>query len=640
MNMLKKPNLGGTGLALVAALFIGILLLANHLLRGAKLDLTADNLYTIADGTENIVKGLKEPVNLYFFFSEKTAGSNPVVRNHGVRVRELLEELVSRSDGKLTLKIVDPQPFSEEEDRANELGITSSTINAGGDKLYMGLAATNSVDGKEAIGFLDPRLEEQLEYDVAKLIHKLSTAKKPVVGWLSSLPMGGDFDMQTGRQRPPSAVYQQVEQLYQVRTLEPSLTSVDADVDVLVVIHPKNLPPPALYAIDQYALRGGHLLVFVDPRAEADPSAAGDPNDPMAQMQADRSSNLAPLFKAWGVDYSPSQVVVDLEHGLEVAMRQGEPPSQHIAILGLNHEAMAKDVITGQIDSVNLATAGSLKAIKTEGVDQDGASGLTFEPLMHTGQKAGLLPVQRFAMLTDPGTLKDGFAPTGEFTLAARITGKARSAFADGAPAGVTAPADALKESAQPLNVVIIADTDLLTDFMWVQQANFFGQTVFQPFANNGELVWNAIDNLGGSGDLISIRARAAYSRPFERVEALKRNADAQLRVKEQQLQQQLQQTEEKLTQLQTSQPGGNEALLTPEMAQAIENFQKQKLQIRKDLRETRAGLDKDIKALGWKVKLVNMLLMPALIISVGLLVALWRKRRRTAIAMLKRNAA
>jgi ABC-type uncharacterized transport system involved in gliding motility auxiliary subunit len=259
---------------------------------------------------------------------------------------------------------------------------------------------------------------------------------------------------------------------------------------------------------------------------------------------------------------------------------------------------------------------------------------------MHTGQKAGLLPVQRFAMLADPGTLKDGFAPTGEFTLAARITGKARSAFADGPPAGVTAPADALKESAQPLNVVIVADTDLLTDFMWVQQANFFGQTVFQPFANNGELVWNAIDNLGGSGDLISIRARAAYSRPFERVEELKRNADAQLRVKEQQLQQQLQQTEEKLTQLQTTQPGGNEAILTPEMAQAIDNFQKEKLQIRKDLRETRAGLDKDIKALGWKIKLVNMLLMPALIVGVGLLVALWRKRRRNAIAMLRRNAA
>src|SRR5688572_5689088 len=335
MNMLKKPNLGGTGLALVAALFIGILLLANHLLRGAKLDLTADNLYTIADGTENIVKGLKEPVNLYFFFSEKTAGSNPVVRNHGVRVRELLEELVSRSDGKLTLKIVDPQPFSEEEDRANELGITSSTINAGGDKLYMGLAATNSTDGKEAIPFLDPQLEEQLEYDVAKLIHKLSSAKKPVVGWLSSLPMQGDFDMQTGRPRPPWVVYAQVEQLYTVRNLEPSLTTIGNDVDVLVLVHPKELPPAARYAIDQFAMRGGHILAFVDPSAQADQSGA-DPNNPMAQFAADKSSHLEPLLASWGLEFKSDQVVADLERGLTVSMREGEAPSQHIAILGFD----------------------------------------------------------------------------------------------------------------------------------------------------------------------------------------------------------------------------------------------------------------------------------------------------------------
>lgn len=631
--MLKKPNLGGTGLALIAVLFVGILLVANHLLRGAKIDLTADKLYTIADGTENIIRGLKEPVNLYFFFSEKTAASNPVIRNHGIRVRELLEELVARSDGNLTLKVIDPQPFSEEEDRANELGINSTTMNASGDKLYMGLAATNSTDGKESIGFLDPRLEEQLEYDVAKLIHKLSTAKKPVVGWLSSIPMGGDFDMQTGRPRPPAAVYQQIEQLYTVRTLEPELTSVDADVDVLVLVHPKHLAPAALYAIDQFALRGGHVLAFVDPRAEADPSA-GDPSNPMAQMQADRSSDLAPLFKAWGVEYNPGDVVADLDHGLEVAMRQNEPPSQHIAILGLDAENMANDVITAQLDSVNFATAGSLKAAKVDGAE------LTFEPLIRTGKRAGILPVQRFAMLVDPSTLKDGFAPTGEFTVAARITGKTKSAYPDGPPEGATAPDNALEESAEPLNVVVIADTDLLTDFMWVQQANFFGQAIFQPFANNGELVWNAIDNLGGSSDLISIRARAAYSRPFERVQALKRNADAQLRVKEQQLQQQLEQTEEKLTQLQSSQPRGNEAILTPEMAQAIENFQQEKLRIRKELRETRAGLEKDIRALGWKLKLVNILLVPALVTALGLLVALWRKKRRNAIAMLRKGSA
>jgi ABC-type uncharacterized transport system involved in gliding motility auxiliary subunit len=371
--------------------------------------------------------------------------------------------------------------------------------------------------------------------------------------------------------------------------------------------------------------------VFVDPRAEADPSAQADPGNPMAQMQADRSSNLS-LLKTWGVDYDPGQVVADLEHGLEVGMREGEAPSQHIAILGLDQTAMAKDVITGQIDRVNLATAGSLK--KAEG------STLSFEPLIHTGKKSGLLPVQRFAMLVDPGTLKDGFAPTGEFVVAARITGKAQSAFAAAPPAGVTPAADALKESAQPLNVVVVADTDLLTDFMWVQQANFFGQTVFQPFANNGELVWNAIDNLGGSSDLISIRARAAYSRPFERVEALKRNADAELRVTEQQLQQRLQQTEETLTKLQSSQPGGGDAILTPDMAREIERFQEQKLSIRKELRATRAGLEQDIKSLGWKLKLLNMLLMPVLLTILGLLVALWRKRRRHAIAMLRKGSA
>jgi ABC-type uncharacterized transport system involved in gliding motility auxiliary subunit len=635
-TMLKKNSLGAGGLALVGVLFIGIMLLANHLLRGAKIDLTADNLYTVSQGTKNIVRGLKEPVNLYFFFSEEAVDKNPALRNHGVRVRELLEELVSLSGGTLTLKVVDPQPFSEEEDRANELGITSSTINASGDKLYMGLAATNSTDGKGAIPYLDPRREEQLEYDVAKLVHELSAAKKPVVGWLSSLPMGGDFDMQTGRQRPPLAVYQQIEQLYELRALEPTLTAVDADVNVLVLVHPKNLPPPALYAIDQYALRGGHILVFVDPRSEADPAAAADPGNPMAQMQAARSSDLAPLFKAWGVDYDPGQVVGDLERGLAVAMREGEAPAQHIAILGLDATAMGKDVVTAQIDSVNLATAGSLKPLAAP---QAGTT-LTFEPLMRSGKQAGLLPVQRFAMLTDPGTLKDGFKPTGEFVVAARVTGKTKSAFADGPPPGVAAAAGALKESAEPLNVVIVADTDLLTDFMWVQQANFFGQIVFQPFANNGELVWNAIDNLGGSNDLISIRARAAYSRPFERVEALRRNADAELRAKEQQLQQELQQTEETLTKLQTSQPGGNDAILSPEMAREIERFQDQKLRIRKELRATRAGLAEDIEALGRRLKAVNTLLMPGILIGLGLMVALWRKRRRHAIAMLRKGSA
>jgi ABC-type uncharacterized transport system involved in gliding motility auxiliary subunit len=634
--MFKKSHLGTGGLAVVGLLFVGIMLLANLLLRGAKFDLTSDNLYTISDGTERIVHGLKEPVNLYFFFSEKTATPIPQLRNHGVRVRELLEELVSRSDGKLTLRAIDPQPFSEEEDRAQELGVTSMPLGATGDKLYLGLAATNSTDGKEAIAFLDPQLEEQLEYDVAKLIHKLSSAKKPTIGWLSSLPMQGDFDMQTGRPRPPWVVYGQIEQLYTVRNLESSLTSIASDIDVLVIVHPKDLPPAALYAIDQFAMRGGRILAFVDPNAQQDQSGA-DPNNPMAQMSADKSSRLEPLLASWGLEFKPDQVVADLERGITVSMREGEPPSQHIAILGFDQKSMTKDMITARLDSITMATAGSLTAIAAAKM---GSAKITVEPLIKTSSQAGLIPVQRIVMMSDPGSLRDGFKPTGEIIVAARVNGTGVSAFPDGPPPGVAASPDALKASAQPLNVVVIADSDLLSDFMWVQQRNFFGQTIAQPFANNGELVWNALDNLGGSNDLISIRGRAAYSRPFERVEELRRTADARFRSTEQQLETELQQTEEQLNKLQAAQPGGTEAILSPEAAQAIDRFQAEKLRIRKELRSTKAQLEQDIKSLGMRMKLINVLTMPLIVTALGLMVALWRKRRRHAIAMLRKGGA
>jgi len=628
---MNKPTLGAGSLALVGLLFIGIALLANSLLRGAQVDLTADKLYTLSDGTKNLLHGLKEPVNLYFFFSDRNATSRPEIKTYGKRVRELLESLVERSNGKLTLKVIDPQPFSEEEDRATALGVQPVQMDSGADKVYLGLAGTNSTDGKEAIPFLDLRLDDQLEYDVAKLIYKLSSGKKPVVGWLSSLPMTGSFDMQSGRPTPPWMVYGQAEQLYTLRPLEPTLTSIDADVDVLVLVHPKNLAPAALYAIDQFAMRGGRLLVFVDPNSQMDQSGQ-DPNNPMAQFAADKSSHLETLLASWGVEFKSDQVVGDLERGLVVGMRQGEPPSQHIAILGFDSSSLAKDAITARLDSINMATVGSLKPLA--------GSKLKFEPLIHTSKQAGMLPVQRFTMMSDPSTLRDGFRPDGEHVVAARISGDAASAFASGPPAGVTAAQGALKATAKPLNVVVIADTDLLADFMWGQQGNFFGQQVFQPFAHNGELVWNALDNLAGSNDLISIRGRASFSRPFERVMDLRRNADTQFRAKEQQLETELNQTEETLSKLQTTRPGGGEAILSPEQVQEIDRFQDQKLRIRKELRAVKSGLENDIKALGMWMKFLNIIVVPAAFALAALFVGMWHRRRRHAIAMLRKGAA
>jgi ABC-type uncharacterized transport system involved in gliding motility auxiliary subunit len=629
--MLKKSTLGPATLVVAGLLFVGVMVLANLLLRSAQFDLTADRLYTISDGSRNIVRGLREPVNLYFFFSEKTAASLPQMQTYGVRVRELLEKLVSISDGKLTLKIIDPQPFSEEEDRATELGIQSVPVTAGGEKLYMGVAATNSTDGKEAIAFLDPAQDEQLEYDVAKLVYKLGNAKKPVIGWLSALPMQGDFDMQTGRPRPPWVIYGQLEQLYTVKALEPTLTGIDADVDELVIVHPKHLPPAALYAIDQFAMRGGHVLAFMDPVAQQDQSG-NDPNNPMAQFAADKSSTLGPLLSAWGVDYDPGQVVGDLERGLVVSMSENGPPSQHIGVLGLDATNLGKDPVSTHLESINLATAGSLKP--------HAGSKLGFEPLMHTSKQAGLLPAQRFAMLADPSSLRDGFKPTGQLVVAARISGNAPSAFASGPPAGVTAAPNALKASAKPLNVILVADTDMLSDMMWVQTRNFGGQVFAQPFANNGELFLNAVDNLAGSADLIGIRSRPTYSRPFERVEALRRSADAQFHSKEQQLESELTKTDEALSKLQTGKPGSSDALLSTDVAREIERFQQEKVRIRKELRAVKAGLESDIKGLGMKMKFINILLVPLLFTGLALLVAAWNRRRRHAIHMLRNKAS
>jgi ABC-type uncharacterized transport system involved in gliding motility auxiliary subunit len=628
---MKKSTLGFGTLLVVGALFIGVMLLINPLLRGVQLDLTADNIHTISPGTERIVRSLKEPVNLYLFYSERTAAAQPDLKNHGTHVQELLEELVTRSNGKLTLKVIDPQPYSEEEDRATELGISSVPVNAEGEKLYLGLAATNSTDGQESIPFLDPSLESQLEYDVAKLINKLSSAHKPVVGWLSSLPMQGDVDMQTGRPRPAWVVFGQLEQLYTGHTLEPTLTSIGADVDVLVLVHPKELPPAALYAIDQYAMRGGHIVAFVDPNAQGDQSGA-DPNNPMAQFSVDKSSHLEPLLAAWGIDFKSDQVVVDLERGLSVPVREGEPPQQHIAVLGFNESSMAKDVITAQLGSINMITAGSLKAVPK--------STLKFEPLIQTSTQAGLLPAQRFAVMSDPASLRDGFKPTGQFTVAARVSGNAVSAFPGGPPAGVSAAPDALKTSAKPLNVVVVADTDFLSDYTWVEVRNFMGQTIAQPFAHNGEFVWNTIDNLAGSNDLISIRGRASYSRPFDRVEALRSSADASARAKDEQLKTELTQTEAKLTKLQSAQPNGSDAIVSADVAHEIERFQKERLRLRKEQRAVKAELGKDIRTLGMWVKAINIGLMPVLVAAFGLLVASWRKRRRHAIAMLRQPQA
>jgi ABC-type uncharacterized transport system involved in gliding motility auxiliary subunit len=621
--MTKRSTLGVGALLALAVLFIGLTILFNSVLRGWRVDLTQNGLYTTAPGTVKILKGLKEPVNLYFFYSEKSVNSLPELKTYGNRVRELLQELAARSNGNLRLSIIDPQPFSDDEDRAAELGVRGAPAGPEGQNLYFGLAGTNSTDGHQAIEFFDPRKEEFLEYDVVKLIYQLSSPKKAVVGWMSSIPMGGAPDPQTGQEREPPVMFTQAEQLFTVKTVSLGATSIDADVDVLVVVHPKAMAPATQFAIDQFALRGGRVLMFVDPVAEAD-TAGQDPQNPMAAMTANKSSDPGPLFKAWGVDFNSREVIGDLEHALQVAMRQGDQPVRHLGILGMNQATFnPKDVVAAGLSSVNFATVGHLSAAK-------GAS-TQFEPLITSSAQSAPIPVERFAMLFDPAQLRDGFKPTGQkYTFAARVTGNVKSAFPDGPPAGATAPAGgALKASTKPINVILFADTDMLQDFMWVRTQNFFGQRVASAIASNGDIVANSMDNLAGSSDLISVRGRATFTRPFDRVEALRRNAEDKFRAKEQQVEEELKQTEEKLTQMQSRRDDRSSMILSPEQEKEVERFKQEQIRLRKELRDVRLGLNEEIRSLRNTLMIVNIILIPVLFALVAVGFVYWRRKKR-----------
>jgi ABC-type uncharacterized transport system involved in gliding motility auxiliary subunit len=622
---MKRSTLGGGTLLALALLFAGISLVSGYALRSWRIDLTQNHLYTTTPGTDHILKGLKEPINLYLFYSAGTGSQYPQVASYANRVQDLLREFAARSNGKIHLHFVDPQPFSADEDRAAELGVRS--VNVGGDAgsaLYFGLAGTNSTDGHAAIDFFDPNKGEFLEYDLAQLVYRLSGAKKPVIGWLTELPMSAGFDPTSGQPRTAWVVLDQVQQLMDVRTLDTNVTSIDPAIDVLVLVHPKHLSTATQFAIDQFALRGGHILLFVDPLADQDPASA-DPSNPAAALTADRGSNVPTLLSAWGVDFDQHQVVADSRYALSVSVREGEAPVRHLGVLGLDASAMnPKDVLTSGLSNINLATAGHLVAYK-------GAT-TTFEPLLWSSDQAELLPVTRFLTLQDPATLFDGFHPTGQhYTLAARVSGNITTAFPGGLPQGVSLSPGSrlLTHSIKPLELVVVADTDVLSDYLWVRSQELAGQRIAQPFANNGDLVINALDNLSGSDDLISIRGRATYQRPFTRVEALRAQADDRFRDKEQELQKELHTTEDQLSALQSQRSDRGTAILTPDQEQALNRFQSERVRIRKELRDVRLGLDQNISRLGNWMKFINIVLAPVIFAVLTVLIGLFLRRRR-----------
>jgi ABC-type uncharacterized transport system involved in gliding motility auxiliary subunit len=598
-------------------------------LRGVRVDLTENNLYTLGAGTHAVLDGIEEPVNLYFFFSNEATESLPSLRTYANRVREMLEEFVANApEDKLVLHIVDPLPFSEEEDRAEQLGLQGANVGTGGEAVYFGLAGTNSIGTTDRIPFFqpDPRKEAFLEYDIARLIYNLASTDKSVVGLLTSAPVSGGFNPQTQQPTQPWVVVEQAQQLLEVRTLPASVLTIDEDIDVLWIVHPAMLDEATLYAIDQFVMRGGRALIFVDPNAEilagADPSGLGIPSG--------SSSTLDRLFAAWGVTFDTQSVVADNRYGLSIGNRF--QPMRHIGLLGLEPDAMSQDdPITSGLGLVNVGIAGHFELAE--------GSTATLTPLLSSSVESELMPADRFQFLPDPEELLNGFTPGGkQFVIAARLEGPLKSAFPDGAPTneGREAPVDAALATAhlastEQANVVLVGDVDILSDRLWVQTQNFLGQRLATAFANNGDFVINALDNLSGSAALIGLRSRAVYTRPFIKVEELRRRADLEFRETEERLEAQLTQTEQRLGELQAARNDGNSLLMSPEQQAEIQRFLDEQVRIRQELRAVRRNLDADIDNLGTWLKVINIALVPLLLTILALAVVVVRRRKAVA---------
>ena len=605
-------------LFLLVVVFFALVFVNNQLLSSARLDLTENQVYSLSDGSKQVLQEIDEPINLYFFFSNKASKNMTSLRNYANRVESLLTEYETFANGKLKLQVVDPQAFSEQEDQADQFGLTAANIGVAGEAIYMGLGATNALDEQKTIAFFDPQKEGFLEYEISKLIYQLSEPEQVNITLITDLAIKGGQNPMTGQVDPPWTFFTQLEQLYKVEQVGSEITTLPDDTDVLMLLHPKEYSDALLFAIDQYALNGGKILAFLDVHNES---------DQMAMMRgltaSGNSSNLPRLLSAWGVQFNSDNVLLDAMAGLDIRTQSGGV-IRHFGFVGFTTDQLdRKDVLTSNLEVINGASFG----VFTQSEDAK----TTWLPLVQSTQNSDLMDVGTYAMTQDPEELAKAYQTDNQaYVLAGRLSGPANSAF-EQAPEGVEL--NKITTSTDNLNVVLVGDTDMLADRFWVQQSNFFGQTISTPFANNGDFITNAIENLGGSDALISIRSRGIFSRSFSKVDELTVIAEQKFRDQEQILQQQLEETEQQLLQLQNQQVEGGALVISPEQQLAIDAFMQKKITIRKSLRDVRHQLDKDIESLGNWLKLVNIALAPLILI---LLLVLLRAIFRTKPSVTK----
>lgn len=627
-------------IALAAVIFVGLNIGSDATFTTTRLDLTQNGLYTLSPGTQHTLDSLVEPITLKFYYSKKVAARYAQINAYAQRVRDLLGEYAAHSHGRVILEEIDAEPFTPAEDEASAAGLSGAPTDTG-DLVYFGLVGTNTIDGKQVIPFFAQEREPYLEYDLTSLVYKLTTPSKPVIGIISSLPLesgaGGLAAMLRG-QAQPFMIYQELSQSYTTKTIGPDFDRIPSDVTLLVLAHPAPLTPKELYAIDQFALGGGHVLAFLDPMSEVAMASQGGGQG----LTAPSSSDMKTLLRAWGVDYDSSKVVLDRD--LAQAVQTSSDPRNPVARYPLwlhldNSDFASTDQVTANLQALNLASVGALFPRK-------GAT-TTFEPLVRSSDEASLMDAMQAHLDPRPQDLMTQVEPTGRrYTIAARISGMVKTAFPGGPPVMATAsdppakpaPAKAslppqIKVSKVPINVIVMADSDIFDDRFWVHTEQLYGHELATPFADNGAFVLNAVENLTGSNDLISLRTRATSNRPFVVVQKLQAQAQARFQQEADSLKQRLADTENRLHALEQGggAPGAQSSgtALSADQQHEISRFRHEVADTRTELRDVQHNLRKDIDALGAFLAFVNIALVPLLVAAFALVLAFLRRRRR-----------
>ena len=633
---MRKANITGmVGLVLSGVLFVAVNQLANRAGGGMGVDLTEGSLYTLTDTTRTLLGKLSEPIVFRLYRSRSIVRSSPVVNLHGERMERLLRVFAQAGQGKISVQVIDPKPFSREQDQAQAQGLQSLPLGTGDGRGWLGIVATNTVEDVEIIPFLDPAREGLAEYDLARIVYALSLPKRPKLGIVSRIDVLSDAEPQPGQgqQQEKWTAFRQLAEFFTLVLVSSEETSLPGDLDMLVVVHPRDMNDQLGYHIDQYVIGGGRAIFVVDPESEIERFT--QPNPGANQTRPTYHSDPEPWFSAWGIRFDPKNLIGDLSRARRVTMN--DPGSGKAGIDYVLWQSLSNDQFSptnpalSQLRLVNLASPGTLGLIDPEGE-------LAMEPLLWSSRQSMIISTDGIAGLPDPKRLLEEFVPSGEsFPFAAWFRGKAKSAYTDSTLAGEQSESD--KPAPRPhrgdgkINIVVLADSDMLSDEYWVQHLSFLGSQLSRPFADNGELLVGLAKWLSGATELLGLKVRGIARRPFTVVEDIRRGTEERFRARETKLVQRMAELVKEIDRLSKVDPSDSAVARAspipgPTDREGLARLRRELLQARKELRAIQRESLIEIERLKARASLGNLGLFPMIVVLAGVAVLLTQRRR------------